>query len=233
MSADHQAGQAGQASLALYSYFRSSAAYRVRIALQLKGLAFDTIPVHLLKEGGLQHSPAYTALNPSRLVPTLIDGGRVLGQSMAIIEYLDETYPAVALLPPDAPGRARVRALSQLIACDIHPLNNLRVLQYLEHVLGVDAAARAAWYQHWVAAGLAALEQMLQEDTQAQDTQAQAFCAGATPGMADCCLVPQLYNARRFQVPLQAYPRLLEIEAACLQLEAFQRAAPQNQADAQ
>ena len=222
--ADNQA-LTGRAPRALYSYFRSSAAYRVRIALHLKGLAFDTIPVHLLQDGGLQHSPAYTAINPAQLVPALVDGGQVLGQSMAIIEYLDETCPNPALLPADAAARARVRALSQLIACDIHPLNNLRVLQYLEQVLAVDAGARAAWYQHWVAAGFAALEQMLQG-------QAQAFCAGATPGMADCCLVPQLYNARRFQVPLQAYPRLLQIEAACLQLDAFQKAAPENQPDA-
>jgi len=212
--------------LTLYSYYRSSAAYRVRIALNLKGLAFETIPVHLLQDGGAQHSAAYNAINPSHLVPTLVDDGLTLGQSMAIMEYLDEVYPAPALLPADAAGRAWVRALSQQIACDIHPLNNLRVLQYLEDVLEVDAAARKVWYQHWVATGFAALERMLAATT-------TDFCAGDTPGMADCCLVPQLANARRFKVPLQAYPQLCRIEAACLQLEAFQRAAPERQVDAQ
>ena len=211
--------------LTLYSYFRSSAAYRVRIALHLKGLAFDTIPVHLLEGGGMQHTPAYTALNPSQLVPTLADDGLHLGQSLAIIEYLEACHPTPALLPADAAGRARVRALAQTIACDIHPLNNLRVLQYLEQVLQVDAAARQAWYQHWVATGFEALERMLAAGAGGD------FCHGSTPGLADCCLVPQMANARRFQVPLDAYPRLCRIEAACLQLEAFARAAPERQPD--
>ncbi|WP_342619993.1 maleylacetoacetate isomerase [Rhodoferax sp. GW822-FHT02A01] len=212
----------------LYSYFRSSAAYRVRIALNLKGLAFDTIPVHLLKDGGMQHAPAYADINPSHLVPTLIDQGLPMGQSLAIMEYLDEVYPDPPLLPADAAGRAKVRALSQLIACDIHPLNNLRVLHYLEHDLAVDASARAAWYQHWVTLGFEALERMLQTRPQAS-----IFCIGDVPGMAECCLVPQMYNARRFQVPLDAYPRLRSVEAACQQLDAFQRAAPHMQPDAQ
>jgi maleylacetoacetate isomerase len=211
----------------LYSYFRSSAAYRVRIALHLKGLAFDTIPVHLLQDGGAQHHAPYTDINPTHLVPTLADDGVILGQSMAILEYLEERYPAVPLLPADAPGRARVRSLAQLIACDIHPLNNLRVLQYLEQVLQVDASAKAVWYQHWVATGLDALERLLQ-----MDVRTSSFCVGDTPGMADCCLVPQMANARRFAVPLDAYPHLCRIEAACLKLEAFQKAAPENQPDA-
>ena len=211
--------------LTLYSYHRSSAAYRVRIALNLKGLAFETIPVHLLQDGGAQHSAAYSAINPSHLVPTLVDDDLALGQSMAIMEYLDEVYPSPALLPADAAGRAWVRALSQQIACDIHPLNNLRVLQYLERVLAVDAAAQKTWYRHWVATGFVALERMLAATT-------TDFCAGDIPGMADCCLVPQLANARRYKVPLDAYPQLCRIEAACLQLEAFQRAAPEQQPDA-
>lgn len=211
----------------LYSYFRSSAAYRVRIALHLKGLPFDTIPVHLLQDGGMQHQEAYTHINPTQLVPTLADDSVVLGQSLAIMEYLEERYPAKPLLPADPPGRARVRWLSQLIACDIHPLNNLRVLQYLEQVLGVDASAKAAWYQHWVATGFDALEALLQ-----QDGQGSRFCLGDTPGMADCCLVPQMANARRFALPLQAYPHLCRIEAACLELDAFRKAAPENQPDA-
>jgi maleylacetoacetate isomerase len=213
--------------ITLHTYYRSSAAYRVRIALQLKGLAYTSLPVHLLQDGGAQHTPAYVDINPSQLVPTLVDGEMTLGQSMAIMEYLDETYPAAPLLPADAPGRAWVRSVSQLIACDIHPLNNLRVLQYLEQVLAVDATARKAWYQHWVVTGFDALERMLQARKTAGD-----FCAGAAPGMADCCLVPQLYNARRFKVPLQAYPTLCRIEAACLGLEAFQKAAPEQQPDA-
>lgn len=212
----------------LYSYFRSSAAYRVRIALELKGLAFNTIPVHLLKDGGMQHTAAYTDINPSHLVPTLVDERLVLGQSIAIMEYLEETHPAPPLLPTDAAARARVRSMSQIIACDIHPLNNLRVLQYLEQVLKVDALTRSAWYQHWVAVGFEALERMLQGDAHTG-----RFCAGDTPGMADCCLVPQMYNARRFHVPLDAYPQLCRIETACLELDAFQRAVPENQPDAQ
>jgi maleylacetoacetate isomerase len=210
----------GRAMRTLYSYFRSSAAYRVRIALNLKGLAYETIPVHLLNDGGAQHTAAYTAINPSQLVPTLVDEGLTLGQSMAIMEYLDEVYPTPPLLPADAPGRAWVRALSQQIACDIHPLNNLRVLQYLENVLLVDEAARTIWYQHWVATGFEALERMLQASPRTG-----SFCADDTPGMADCCLVPQMANARRFSVPLEAYPHLCRIEAACLPLEAFQQAA--------
>ena len=213
--------------LKLYTYFRSSAAFRVRIALNLKGLPFESIPVHLLRDGGAQHTPAYAALNPAQLVPTLVDGELILGQSMAIIEYLEQAYPTPALLPLDALGRARVRALAQTIACDIHPLNNLRVLQYLEHELKIDAAARAKWYRHWVTLGFTALETLLDSSP---DT--GAFCHGDTPTLADCCLIPQIANARRFDSPLDAFPQIRRIEAACMALSAFERALPQAQADA-
>lgn len=213
--------------LTLYSYFRSSAAYRVRIALNLKGLVYATVPIHLLENGGAQHSAAYVGINPSQLVPTLVDGDLNLGQSMAIMEYLDETQPTPPLLPVDAAGRARVRALAQAVACEIHPLNNLRVLQYLENEWKLDKEARITWYQHWVETGFAALELMLSRSEDTGD-----FCHGNTPGMADCCLVPQLYNARKYKVELQAYPTLLRIEANCLQLDAFVQAAPENQPDA-
>ena len=214
--------------LKLYSYFRSSAAYRVRIALNLKGLAYDTVAVHLLKDGGQQHGSDYQRVNPSELVPTLVDGEHALGQSLAIIVYLDETHPEPALLPRDAPGRARVRALALTVACEVHPLNNLRVLQYLERDLKVDEAARADWYRHWIALGFASIETML-----ASDPRTGAFCHGDAPGLADCFLIPQLANARRFATPLQAFPHVLRIEAACLALDAFARAAPQLQPDAQ
>lgn len=213
--------------LALYSYFRSSAAYRVRIALHLKGLPFDTVAVHLLHGGGAQHSADYQRLNPSRQVPTLVDDALALGQSLAIIEYLDETHPTPPLLPTGTAARARARALAQTIACDVHPLNNLRVLQYLEHELHVGAPQRAHWYRHWITLGFTALESLLQNSP---DT--GRFCHGDTPGLADCCLVPQMANARRFDTPLQDFPTLLRIESACLALEAFARAAPQVQPDA-
>lgn len=212
--------------LVLHTYFRSSAAYRVRIALALKGLAYQSVPVHLLRGGGEQHGAAFAALNPAELLPVLVVGAVTLTQSLPTIEYLDEVHPAPPLLPADAAGRARVRAMAQLIACDIHPLNNLRVLQYLEGPLGVDAAAKAAWYAHWVGLGFKALEALL------QDPRTGAFCHGDTPTLADCCLVPQLYNAERFQVPMDAYPQVRRIGAACRALAAFQQAAPEVQADA-
>ncbi len=213
--------------LTLYTYFRSSAAYRVRIALNLKGLAYESVPIHLLKAGGEQHGLDYQRLNPAQLVPTLIEDTHALTQSLAIIDYLEETHPDPALLPCDALGRARVRALAQTIACEIHPLNNLRVLQYLENTLKLDAQVRADWYRHWVTLGFTALEALL-ADSPATAT----FCHGDTPGLADCCLIPQLVNARRFDTPLQAFPTLLRIEASCLALEAFARAAPAVQPDA-
>lgn len=215
--------------LTLYTYFRSSAAYRVRIALHLKGLDWQSVPIHLLKDGGQQRSTAYLARNPQGLVPALaLADGTTLTQSLAIMEYLDEAYPHTpALLPTDIVGRAQVRALAQTIACDIHPLNNLRVLNYLTQQLGVSDADKATWYKHWMAAGLTALEAMLvQSDATGQ------FCHGNQPTLADCCLIPQLYNARRFQCPLDAYPTLLRIESHCLTLPAFVQAAPEQQPDA-
>ena len=211
--------------LSLYTYFRSSASYRVRIALALKGLAYESKPIHLVRNGGEQHSADFAALNPAQLVPVLQDGDTVISQSLAILEYLEETHPTPALLPKTAADRAHVRAMAQLIACEIHPINNLRVLQHLEHELHLDAPARNAWYAHWVNEGFAALELMLQHS-------AGQCCHGDVPGMADCCLLPQLYNARRFKLDLDAFPTLLRIEAACLQLPAFDAARPENQPDA-
>ncbi len=213
--------------LLLYTYFRSSASYRVRIALRLKGLPFESVPIHLLKNGGVQHTDAYRQLNPAELVPMLVDNGAALGQSLAIMEYLDETHPEPALLPRNALGRARVRALAQTVACEIHPLNNLRVLQYLERDLKVDEATKADWYRHWITLGFTALEAML-----ASSADTGTFCHGDTPGLADCCLVPQVANSRRFDTPLEAFPTIRRIEAACLALPAFQQAAPQVQPDA-
>ena len=210
----------------LYSYFRSSAAYRVRIALALKGLAYEYLPVHLIK--GEQRSDGYRALNAQALVPTLVDEQRVFTQSLAIIEYLDERHPRPPLLP-DAPAeRARVRAIALSIACDIHPLDNTRVLQYLVRTLGVSEDAKNAWYRHWIDLGLAALETQL-----AGDPATGTFCHGEKPSLADVCLVPQLANARRFDIPLDAYPTLARIDSSCRALAAFAQAAPERQPDAQ
>ncbi len=216
------------AGLTLYSYFRSSASYRVRIALNLKSLAYTVVPVHLVRDGGQQHASAYAQMNPTQLVPTLVDGDYALGQSLAILEYLEETHPTPALLPTGALARSRVRAMAQTIACDIHPLNNLRVLQYLEQELHIDASAKAQWYRHWITLGFTALEAML-----ANNPETGTFCHGHTPTFADCCLVPQLNNSRRFDTPLESFPTLLRIEAACMALPAFQQARPQAQADAE
>lgn len=213
--------------LVLHSYWRSSAAYRVRIGLNLKRLPYEIAPVHLLRDGGQQHAPAYRAVNPQQLVPVLRHGERVLRQSLAILEYLDEVWPEPALLPATARGRARARALAQLVACDIHPLNNLRVLQYFEREWNVPAPEREHWARHWMAEGFGALETLL-----ADDPSTGAFCDGQSPGLADCCLVPQLYNARRFGLALDPYPTLLRIEAACLALPAFDAARPESQPDA-
>lgn len=211
----------------LYSYFRSSAAYRVRIALNLKGLAYRTLPVHLLRDGGEQHRPAYRAVNPAGLVPALEDRGHTLTQSLAILEYLEEQYPQTPLLPRGNADRARVRAIAQSIACEIHPLNNLRVLQYLSGTLGLGEEQKNAWYRHWVGEGLGAVERLL-----ADDPRTGAFCHGDRPTLADCCLVPQVFNARRFGCELDAMPTILAIVARCQSLEAFQRAAPEHQPDA-
>lgn len=210
----------------LYSYFRSSAAYRVRIALALKGLTYEYLPVHLIK--GEQRSDGYRALNAQALVPTLVDEQRVFTQSLAIIEYLDERHPRPPLLPDTPAERARVRAIALSIACDIHPLNNTRVLQYLVRTLGVSEDARNAWYRHWIDLGLSALETQL-----AGDSATGTFCHGEKPSLADICLVPQLANARRYNIPLDAYPTLARIDSSCRGLAAFAQAGPERQPDAQ
>ena len=215
------------AALTLYSYWRSSAAYRVRIGLNLKGLDYALVPVHLVRDGGQQHAPDYAALNPQQLVPALRDGERVLTQSLAILEYLEETRPQPPLLPVDAAGRARVRALAQLVACDIHPLNNLHVLQFFDRQWNVPQAERDDWVLYWMREGFAAMETML-----AASPDTGRYCHGDMPGLADCCLLPQLYNARRFTLDLAPFPTLRRIEAACLQLPAFDAARPENQPDA-
>ena len=208
----------------LYTYFRSSAAWRVRIAFGLKGLPWTPEFVHLTRDGGEQLRPEYRARNPTALVPTLeTDTGALLAQSLAIIEYLDETHPSPPLLPHDKLARARVRAFALTVACEIHPLNNLRVLRYLGTGMGQDQAARDRWYAHWIAEGLGALEAMVGPGP---------FCFGAAPTLADICLIPQLGNARRMKCPVDAYPRLLAAEAAALALPAFADAAPDRQPDA-
>lgn len=209
----------------LYSYFRSSASYRVRIALNLKRLDYDTVPVHLAK--GAQRSEGYLAVNPAGLVPTLAEDGHVLTQSLAIIEYLDELYPEPPLLPGSAADRARIRAIAQTIACEIHPLNNLGVLGYLRDALDADETARSIWYRHWVEKGLATVESLL------ADPRTGAFCHGDAPTLADCCLVPQVFNAQRFACRLDHVPTVMRIFDRCMALEAFQRAAPAAQPDAE
>ncbi len=213
--------------LLLYDYWRSSASYRVRIALNLKGLAYETHAVHLLRDGGQQHTADYRRLNPQQLVPCLLDGERAITQSLAIIEYLDEIYPDVPLLPVDPRGRARVRSLALAVASDVHPLGNLRVLQYLQTQLGASEAQKVEWSRHWIAVGFDALEEMLVDNVAMG-----RYCHGDSPTLADVCLVPQFYNALRWQVPLENYPTLRRIHAACAELDAFQRAAPEAQAAA-
>lgn len=212
--------------LKLYTYFRSSAAYRVRIALNLKGLAWEGIPVHLLRGGGEQFAPGYRALNPAGLVPTLVEEGETLTQSLAIIEYLDETHPEPPLMPADALGRARVRAIAHAIASDIHPIGNLRVIGLLE-TLGVPPEGRAQWRRHWVEQGFEAIEQLLASPATGR------FCHGDTPTLADCCLVPQAFNARRFDIALDRWPTLRRIVDECATVAAFSRAAPGVQPDAE
>ena len=214
-------------SLKLFTYFRSSAAWRVRIALHLKGIAHDAIPVHLLRDGGEQNAKAYRELNPQGLVPLLVDGDEVINQSLAIIEYLDETHPEPPLLPQSAAGRARARGLALMIACDIHPLNNLRVLQALESDFGADDAVKKVWMHRWLKAGFTALESML-----ASDARTGRCCHGDAPTLPDLMLVPQMYNARRFGHELGPYPTLLAIERHLLTLPAFSETAPERQADA-
>lgn len=215
--------------LVLYGYWRSSAAYRVRIALNIKGLEYESRPVHLVRDGGEQHAAAFRQINPQGLIPCLLDGDRVITQSLAIMEYLDEKHPEreTALLPIDLRGRARVRALAMVVACDSHPLGNLRVLQRLESQFGADEAQRAEWVRHWIAASFSALEAMLSDHAATG-----RYCHGDTPSMADVCLVPQVYNALRWKQPLDDYPMVTRIYRACMDLEAFQRAAPELQPDA-
>jgi maleylacetoacetate isomerase len=215
-------------NLRLYTYFRSSAAYRVRIALNLKGLDYTAVPVHLLRGGGEQHGAAFAELSPARLVPVLEDGAVTLTQSLAIIEYLEETYPTPPLLPADAASRARVRALALSIACDIHPLNNLRVLRYLKSEFELDDRQREDWSRHWMRQGFGALERML-----ADSVQTGSFCHGESPSLADCCLVPQIANARRLQWSLDDYPTMMRVHDNCVRLSAFARAAPSAQLDAE
>ena len=209
----------------LYNYFRSSASFRVRIALHLKGLAYDYLPVHLAR--GEQKKPAFAAVTAEGLVPVLeLDDDRRLTQSMAIIEYLDETHPQPPLLPADALGRARVRALSQIVACEIHPLNNLRVLKYLVGELKASEDAKNAWYRHWVRLGLESYEAQLA-------TRSGLYSHGDAPTLADCCLVPQIFNAQRFDCDLNGLPRTMAVFDACMTLDAFQQAQPSACPDAE
>lgn len=212
----------------LYSYFRSSASFRVRIALALKGIDYDYAGVHLLQGGGQQFAAGFKALNPAALVPVLDDDGTVLTQSLAIIEYLDETRPQPPLLPAGAADRARVRAVALAIACEIHPLNNLRVLGYLDKTLGIAEEQRNAWYRHWVETGLDAVQAML-----AGDPRTGTCCHGDTPTLADICLVPQIFNAQRFKARLDHVPTLMRIHEHCLTLPAFAKSAPAVQPDAE
>lgn len=209
----------------LHTYFRSSASFRVRIALNLKNLPWTPRVVWLTK--GEQSGEAFMAINPQGFVPALVDDGRVLSQSLAVMEYLDETRPPATLLPGDAFARARVRALSQLVACEIHPLNNLRVLKYLKSGLGLDQPAVDAWYRHWCHEGLGALEREL-----AGSPLAGRFCHGDAPTMADCCLVPQIFNAKRFDTDLSPFPTVMRVFDACMELPAFADAQPSRQPEA-
>ena len=213
-------------ALKLYDYWRSSSAYRVRIALNLKGLDYEQVPVHLVRDGGEQNRPAYRALNPLGLVPALVHGERVIVQSLAICEYLEEAIEAPPLLPTDPHGRARVRAIVQTVCSEVQPLNNLSVMHYLKGDMGLDDEAYGDWYGHWIDRGFQAIETWL------ADRESGSFCHGDAPGLADCYLVPQVYNAERFECDLAPYPRIREIVARCRALAAFSRAAPESQPDA-
>ena len=214
----------------LYSYWRSSAAYRVRIALNLKGLRYDYLAVNLAAEGGQQHAAEYHKLNPQELVPVLVDGERVVRQSMSIIEYLAEVYhrsSGYSLMPPTARERARVRSIAQLVACDIHPLNNLRVLEQLQAQFGASQAQKEAWMRYWIEVGFLSLEELLGSNPSTGE-----FCEGDEPTMADCCLVPQVYNAKRFGVDMSRFPTIARINERCLSMPEFDLAQPEKQPDA-
>ena len=211
-----------------HGYFRSSASYRLRIALALKNIPHEQASVHLTRGGGEQFAPAFRVLNPQALIPVIEDHGHVLIQSLAIMEYLEETHPTPAILPKEPADRARVRALSQIVACEMHPLNNLRVLTYLTQQLGVTEEAKLAWYRHWVALGFTALEGLL-----AGHPQTGRFSHGDSPTMADICLVPQVFNAKRFDCPLSDYPTVMRIQDACQAMPAFADAVPAKQPDAE
>ncbi len=207
----------------LYTYFRSSAAYRVRIALNLKGLPYEMVAVHLTKDGGQQHKADFQAINPQERVPALVlSSGDILTQSLAIIEYLDEVEPEPPFLPADALDRAKVRAVAQMVACDIHPLNNLIALQYLKRAMKHEQADIDTWYHHWVIEGFKAIEAMIKP---------APYACGAHVTLADICLIPQVFNARRLKVPLDAFPKIVAVEQACLKLAAFDKARPENQPD--
>ncbi|OWJ63311.1 maleylacetoacetate isomerase [Paraburkholderia caledonica] len=212
----------------LYSYFRSSASYRVRIALNVKNLPYEYVPVHLVRDGGEQLKPEYRAVNVDGIVPTLIVGHEVMPQSLAIIEYLEETHPEPPLLPKAPADRAYVRSLALQVACEIHPLNNLRVLKYLKHTLRVENDAKDAWYRHWVDTGFATLEAHL-----ASDGRTGKLCFGDDPTLADACLIPQVFNAQRFNVDTSKYPTIQRIYDHAMQIDAFARAAPGVQPDAE
>ena len=212
----------------LYGYFRSSAAFRARIALNLKGIVPALRFVHLLKDGGQQHAPEYRALNPQELIPALVHDGHTITQSLAIVEYLDELVPQPPLLPKDAFGRARVRALAYAVACDIHPVNNLRIGQYIKRTFGRSDEDVFDWHRHWITLGFDALETML-----AGEPQTGRFCHGDTPSLADICLVPQVFNARRMKLDVARWPTIARIEAEALAQPAFDAAQPKNQPDAE
>jgi maleylpyruvate isomerase len=211
----------------LYDYAYSSAAYRVRIAMNMKGIAYDRTSIHLVKDGGQQHSAAYKAVNPQELIPSLEVDGHVLGQSLAIIEYLDETHPAPPLLPSYPLDKARVRNIAYAIACDIHPINNLRARGRLKEFGHADDEIMSKWYAHWITVGFTALETML-----SASKETGVFCHGDVPTLADICLVPQMANAYRFKVPVDAFPTLVRIDTAARALPAFAAAAPERQPDA-
>ena len=210
----------------LYSYFRSSAAYRVRIALNLKGIDHELRCVNLLDDGGEQRKPEYFEINPQGLVPTVVDGDTVLTQSLAILEYIEETHPQPPLLPPAAKDRAHVRALADIIACDIHPLNNLRVVNFIKHTAGPNEGIHLLWYRYWLYEGFFAFQELLK-----RRAAPGSYCFGDSPTLADVCLIPQIYNALRFDFNLALFPVLAAIYERCLELDAFARAAPENQPD--